>query len=178
VCSSTDCPACGATGQFSQHAVYRKYFFALRIPILRIRCRECGVTHALIPEFSLPGTSIGTAEAEAYLKERDEGVGRGTAGAKLLEAGMSERYPSHLDRMFSTAVARAKVLFPEAADPTLHGMSWVVQAVGTDERPILALNRYCLEHRRNCLCFCRASIIIFALRSAAWAASHNRGSPG
>ena len=157
--------------------MYLKYYFSLPITILRVRCRQCGVTHAIIPGFSLPGTSIGTAEAEAYLREREAGVGRGNAGAKLIELGVSERYPKQLDRMFATAVARGKVLFPEAADSTLHGMSWVVQAVGTDERPVWALNRFCLEHRCNCLCFCRATIISFAARSAGRRFSHNRGSP-
>ena len=135
------------------------------------------MTHAIMPGFSLPGTSIGTGEAEAYLQERETGAGRGKAGTRLLELGVSERYPKQLDRMFATAVARAKVLFPEATDSKLQGMSWVVQAVRTSERPIWALNRFCLEHRRNCLCFCRASIIIFAPRSAGRPASHNRGSP-
>jgi len=157
--------------------MYLKYFFAVRIPILRVRCQECAVTHALIPGFSLPGTSIGTAEAEAYLLEREAGAGRGKAGAKLLEQGVSERYPKQLDRMFQTAVARGKALFPEAADSKLQGLSWVVQTVGNSERPIWALNRFCLEHRRNCLCFSRASILIFNFHSAGRLASHNRGSP-
>ena len=177
MCSSTECPACGSTGWFARHAVYLKYFFSVHISILRIRCRTCGVTHALIPEFSLPGTSIGTAEAEAYLKEREAGVGRSAAGMHLRALGVSERYPKQLDRMFAASVSRAKALFPEAADTKLHGLSWVLRAVGETERPLRALNRFCLEHRRNCLCFCRASILVFKPRSAGRRTSQNRGSP-
>ena len=136
------------------------------------------MTHALIPAFLLPGTSIGTAEAETYLLQRESGVGRGKAGARLLELGVSRRYPKQLDRMFATAIAQAKALFPEAADSKLTGMGWVARALGETGRPVWALNRFCLEHRHNCLCFCRASIIIFELRTAGRRVSHNRGSPG
>ena len=173
----TACPACRAVGEFAGHGWYTKYFYAPRIRILRVRCRRCRVTHALMPRFSLPGTSIGTAEAEKYLLARAEGLGRGGASAVSEHRGVSSRYAKQLDRMFATAVARAKALFPEAAEVRLPAMEWVYTVVGSKAAPLWSLNRFCLAHQYNCICFARASIIRFAPRSARTASSHNRGSP-
>jgi hypothetical protein len=57
---------------------------------MRVRCKHCRCTHAMIPSFSLPGSSVGTAEAEGYLMERERGVGRGRAGVELLCRGMKD----------------------------------------------------------------------------------------
>ena len=175
--SETPCPTCQSIGLFVRHGRYWKYFFATQIEILRVRCRGCLVTHALMPAFSLPGTSIGTVEAEAYLDERERGVGRGTAAKPLLELGVSLRYPKQLERMFATAVSRAKALFPDAADERLSAMAWVHTVIVSTERPLWSLNRYSLSRGYNCICFCRASILTFAPRSAGSLSSHNHGSP-
>ena len=42
-----------------------------------------------MPSFSLPGTSIGTAEAERYLLEGEGGISRAKAGCELLERCVS-----------------------------------------------------------------------------------------
>jgi hypothetical protein len=174
---SIRCPACRAIGEFSRHGHYRKYFYGEVIQILRVRCRRCRTTHALMPAFSLPGTSIGTEEAEAYLDARERGVGRGTAAKQLLALGMSPRYAKQLDRMLFVAVSRAKGLFAEAADDLLCGLAWIRSTVGVCDRPLWSLNRFCLARRYNCLCFCRASILRFPPGSASRRRSHNRGSP-
>lgn len=44
---------------------------SVRAAILRLRCRGCGRTHAVIPSWSLPDTSVGTAEVECYLMARE-----------------------------------------------------------------------------------------------------------
>ena len=173
----TACPACGTVGVFSRHGWYTKYYFSERINILRVRCRCCGVTHAVMPAFSLPDTSIGTEEAEAYLIERERGAGRSSASQVLDGLGVGPRYPKHLDRMLVTTVSRAKVLFPDAADDHLSGLSWIRTTTGQPDRPLWSLNRYALKHRFNCIAFCRASIIIFSSVTARSASSHNRGSP-
>lgn len=130
-----------------------------------------------MPAFSLPGTSIGTEEAEEYLLARAEGTGRTTASAKLKCFGVGDRYPKQLDRMFFKAVAQAKALFAESDCLHPTPMEWVQSLVGKGERPLWSLNRYCLAHGYNCICFCRASIIKFSSATAGSRASHNRGSP-
>jgi hypothetical protein len=131
-----------------------------------------------MPSFSLPGTSIGTEEVEAYLSAREKGVGRGSAIKVLVDHGLSQRHGKRLERMLSVAVGRAKALVPQAADYRLSGLAWIRAAVGSGERPLWSLNRFSLAHRYNCLCFCRASILAFPPASAGRAVSHNRGSPG
>jgi len=86
------CPACGALDCLKKHASYWKHYYLEQIQILRVMCSTCDTTHALIPSFSLPGTSGGTEEVEAYLKSRHEGVGRGRAGKLFQRLRVSERY--------------------------------------------------------------------------------------
>jgi hypothetical protein len=121
---------------------------------------------------------MGTEEAEAYLIERERGAGRASASQVLNGLGVGPQYPKQLDRMLVTAVSRAKVLFPEAAEERLSGLAWIRAATGEADRPLWSLNRYALEHRYNCIAFCRASIIIFSSTTASSEPSHNRGSPG
>jgi hypothetical protein len=92
------CPACGAQDRFKRHARYTKYYYSKELWILRLKCEVCGTTHAVIPSFSLPGTSIGAKEAEEYLIKRAEGVGRGVAGKVLLQAGWAIGEVSATDR--------------------------------------------------------------------------------
>ena len=171
------CPACTSVGTLVLHGRYSKYYYNEVIDILRVRCRQCRVTHALMPAFSLPGTSVGTEEVEAYFAKRKAGSGRKAASESFVDLGVGPRYPKQLDRMLSTAVSRAKALFPDAADNRLSGLEWIQAASGEKERPLWSLNRYSLSHRYNCICFCRASIITFSTTTASGASSHNRGSP-
>ena len=131
-----------------------------------------------MPAFSLPGTSIGTEEAEEYLLARARGTGRTKASAALMSYGVSDRYPKQLDRMFFKAVTQAKALFAGFGDFQPEPMVWVQALVGKETRPVWSLNRYCLAHGYNCICFCRASIIRFSAATSGTCASHNRGSPG
>ena len=84
------CPCCETVGQYGRHGLYSKYHFEKEIVILRVRCRGCEKTHALMPAFSLPGTSIGTEEAEQYLMARHRGTSRGKASAELLRRVTSQ----------------------------------------------------------------------------------------
>lgn len=167
------CPACGEAGGFGHHGRYEKYLYAQRIEVLRVRCRGCRRTHALMPSFSLPGTSVGTAEAEAYLEGRQRGLSRPVAAAALLEAGAGDRYAKQLERRFTVTISRAKALWPTAANLTLFGLAWVAAACGTDRRPLYALNTYALAHGVNAICFCRSVILLFGRSRAA---PHNLGS--
>lgn len=169
------CTACGDVDCLKRHARYWKHYYLEQIQILRVRCSSCRTTHALIPSFSLPGTSGGTDEAEKYLKKRCSGVGRGTAGKFLLELGVSEKYGLHLERMFQSSVDRAKAMFPEARNPELNGMEWVSSVVEDPSRPLYSLNCFCLQREVNAVCFCRASILRFRTSKSGKAISHHLG---
>ncbi len=158
-----DCPACGVAGRWSLHARYEKYHFEDRIPIQRVRCGNCGTTHALIPEFSVPGMSLGREEAERCLRARAQGVSRRSAAAELIERGREIRVGIRLEHHLSTAVERGKAIWPQAADERLDCWSWIAAVCGTGEQPILRMNRYALDHGVNAICFCRVSILLFGV---------------
>ena len=169
------CPACGTRDQFKRHSRYTKYYYREVLWILRLKCEVCGTTHAVIPSFSLPGTSIGTKEPEKYLLNRAKGVGRGTAGKTLIQVGLSEKYQIRIDKMFQTRVDQAKAHFPHEGDPTLNGMEWVTSVVSDPERPLYSLNCFCLEHGVNAVCCTRFSIQTFRVRKVGIKFSHNFG---
>ncbi len=173
---SQRCPACGTEGRLHRHGSYHKYYFLKRIRIVRVRCWHCRRTHALIPSFSLPGLSIGSAEAERYLAAREAGASRGCAAAELLACGMSQGYPKRLERMLATTVTRGKALLAAPGTEQLQGLAWVRSVVGNLEHPLVELNRIGLAHGVNGICFCRASILIFSPPSRSRRVSHENGS--
>jgi len=130
----------------------------------------------MIPSFSLPGSSVGAAEAESYLLAREDGVGRGRASVELLGRGMSEGYPKSLERMFATAITRAKALLVGRGEDRLWGLAWVRSVVGHVEHPLVELNRFCPAHGVNGVCFCRASILVFSSLPVRRGASHKGSS--
>jgi hypothetical protein len=158
-----------------RHAVYRKYYYDEQIEILRVRCRGCRVTHAIMPSFSLPNTSIGTDEAERYLKGRASGQSRARAGRCLLERGLSSDYPRRLEQMMEVAVARGKAVWPQAGRQHLRGLEWVSSVCDAHGRPLLAMNLFALQHGVNALCFCRSSILLFGRPGVRGRHSHDRG---
>ena len=158
---SQPCPACGARKRYGKHARYQKYHFAELIDIQRVICHACGTTHAMIPCFSVPDTSLGTQEAERSLVEREGGASRKVAGRALVQQGMEERSGRRLEKMLYTAVERGKAIWPQVTDPSLHGLAWINAVCGRAEHPILDFNRWALEHGVNAICFCRCSILFF-----------------
>jgi hypothetical protein len=171
---SQTCPACATKGRFGKHAVYQKYHFAERIDIRRVRCHPCGTTHALIPSFSVPDTSLGMKEAEGCLVARLNGASRAVAARPLIEQGMESRSGKRLEKMLGTAVARAKAIWPEAAEQSLQPLAWIHGVCGRADHPILDMNRLALDHGVNAICFCRRSILFFGPGSAARVTSLKR----
>ena len=169
------CPACGQRGQFGHHGSYQKYHYRRRIRVIRVRCRGCRRTHAVMPAFSLPGTSAGTREAEGYLLARQDGVSRGAASRELARLGMAASFAKQLERRLAVAITRAKALWPEAGEQQLAGLEWIRAACGSSDSPLLDLNRYCLGRGVNAICFCRAAILLFGRTRAA---PHNLDSAG
>ena len=121
----------------------------------------------------MPGTSIGTKEAETYLKERKRGVGRWRAGKVFFEKGMKSSYVLVFERAFQAAVDRGKAIFADAGDQRLNGISWIHSVTGEKEHPILSFNQYCLEHRKNAICITRFSIHSFGENKAGKKNPHN-----
>ena len=158
------CPACGSR-RLGHHSSYEKYLYGSEIEILRVRCHGCGTTHAVLPSCSLPGCSVGTAEVERYLLDREQGASRRQALEELRRRGMHEGYGKQLDRRLSVAVNRAKALWPQAADQDLGGLEWIraVCAPLCESTPLLSLNRFCLANHVNAVCFCRSSILLFRM---------------
>jgi hypothetical protein len=85
---------------------------------------------------------------------------------------MSEGYPKNLERMFATAITRAKALLVGRGQDRLRGLAWVRSVVGQVEHPLVELNRFCLAHGVNGVCFCRASILVFFSLPVRRGASH------
>jgi len=168
------CPNCGEVGWYRRHAWYEKYHYTQLIKIVRIKCRSCGTTHAVIPSFSLPGTSVGTEEVEEYLENRHNGLGRGKSARIFLGLGLHEEYPKSLDKMFTAAVYRAQVLLPEEGDVTVRGYAWVRSCFSTDiQRPLWEMNILCGNRGYNPVFFSRASILMYPKRKSGIRISHN-----
>jgi hypothetical protein len=135
------CPHCGEYGRFRRHGTYEKYYYRQLIQILRVRCAGCKNTHAVMPSFSLPGTSVGAAEAEAFVLQRESGASRARAGEGFLGRGMGTEYLRSLERRLVAGVHQARALFPERES---HGPGpWrrLIDMSGTHLRPIFELNR-------------------------------------
>jgi len=168
------CPACGST-RLGHHSSYQKYLYEQPIMILRLRCRGCGRTHAVIPSWSLPDTSVGTAEVERYLLARERGESRAVALTELRERGMHPGYGKQLERRLGVIVSRGKTLWPQAADPHLGGLAWVRAACAprSADTPLLSLNHFSLGQRVNAICCSRVSILLFGGRSGAALKRHS-----
>ena len=145
------CWGCGRTGCFLRHGRYWKYLYDSRIGILRVRCSECGRTHALIPEFSLPRSSVGTVEVEQYLSERAAGASRSKAAKVLFEKGLCAGYPKRLDHKVMIVTRQAKALWPSHGEAAAHGLQWIASLLGSHARVVVDLNRFALERGVNCL---------------------------
>ena len=143
---------------------------------MRVRCRICRRTHAVIPSFSVPGLSVGSTEVEHFLSAREAGQSRARAAAQLRDRGVSEHYPKRLERMFTTAIARAKASLPACGTKPLQGLAWVRSVVGNAEHPLVELNRFGLAQGINGICFCRFSILLFTAHSHRRGVSHKNGS--
>jgi len=114
------------------------------------------VTHALIPTFSLPGTSIGTSEAQAFLDALESGTSRYQYSKKLEHQGLSENYAQHLDRMLKVYQLRVVAFFPKL-----------------DCRSILKINLHCLQQNINCIYCTRYNALFFKGRKTGCQFSHN-----
>jgi hypothetical protein len=137
------CPHCEALATWKYHGRYYKYLGANLLWIIRSRCTNCGKTHALIPWFSLPYTSLSTHETEQWFQQRMAGQTRKQAvqGSSLAEH--SDDFLRRLERRMRVAVNRAKAILPNWGEATLHDYAWVQHGSGTN--PLTNANLFCLE---------------------------------
>ena len=176
------CPACGNVG-LKFHARYCKYHRERRIDIARGLCPGCGITHALIPSFSLPDSSHDSGDVDRHLAGRSAGHTRRQAGAHILAAGRSLRVLKGIERSFERCMRNwsaifAMVVATRQAFETLAAV--VVAKADGAEKPadvLLAANRYALEHGVNAVFASRSSILLFRARKADVMISHNLASP-
>ena len=93
------CPACRNTSVMNIHGYYtRSFSFGLRgmrIRVMRVRCPECGSTHAVLPEDSLPYHAITYTELMELLNGDEE-------SDSLV---ISESYINHLRKSFRSIIS-------------------------------------------------------------------------
>lgn len=152
------CPVCSGS-LFTYHCKYQKYYYSELIVIFRVECLICRSTHALIPEFSLPGSSIGTKEADMYMNLRTKGISQQKASHVFTHRGMNRNYGVNLEKKFLNANRKATVLFPDKTD-ILHNPC---RLFNTRENPktsvILYVNHLFLARGYNPLYFSRNNIL-------------------
>ena len=164
---------CKSTGNFKRHAVYWKYYYQEIIHILRLRCTICTTTHAIIPAFSLPDTSIGTQEVEDFLYLRESGLSHKKATAFFVDNDYLRSPPFWLEKTLARSVRNAKALFPGLGDHSKQGPAFIKSVVGDCENAIVRFNLFCLENGVNCAFCSRASILIFKKNYPGNDISHN-----
>ena len=124
-----------------------------------MRCLVCDSTHALIPEFSLPGTSIGTSEANEYMALRAKGLSQKKASEVFVFRGMSQKYGIVFEKKVMSAVQKALALFPDKKN-SLHNPLLLYQShVESEKNIILKINNAFLERGYNPLFFSRSNIL-------------------
>lgn len=171
------CPACGCGG-LKRHARYSKYHRDGLIDIARVICTGCGITHALIPSFSLPDSSHDTDDVEKYLAARELGQTRREAGAHFLAAGRSFHVLKRIERSFDRCMLNWSAIFAMALS-TRHAFAALASVVVVEvcADVLLAANRYALERGVNAVFTSRSSILLFRARKAGAMISHNLASP-
>lgn len=152
------CPVC-EQNIFTYHCQYEKYHYNRRIRIIRVLCLNCKSTHALIPECSLPGTSIGTEEANHYMKERSRGISQVKSSSLFTSQGMSSKYGVSLEKRFQLAHRKAQSLFPDATDLFHNPAHLFTLNRENEENIVLTINYQFSERGYNPLYFSRNNIL-------------------
>jgi len=125
----------------------------------------------------LPGTSLGTAEVEDFIKNRDKGQSRSEAGKQLLDAGTSDKHLKHIEKMFHRAAERMKAIFAGTVQKLGNGLTWCQELLYTRETNgiIHKLNTFCLERSVNAVFCNRVNILLFRLNKPGAISSNDLG---
>ena len=167
------------------HARYSKYHRNRLIDIARGLCPGCGVTHALIPSFSLPDSSHDSEDVETLSHRARAGANtRREAGAHFLAAGRDIRVLKRIERSFERCVRNWSAIFAmdiaaQAGAYKVLAAVVVVEARIVEEPAgvLLAANLYALERGVNAVFASRSSILLFRARKRVMTISHNLASP-
>lgn len=146
------CPRCQELAGWSVHAHYRKYHKGVHLLIIRLACGGCGSTHAIMPSFSVPHTSLDTQSVQTYFSKRDEGCSRRLAAKSSGMAEYSLDFLRNLEKRLARAVVQAKALYPEWGNEHCHGHVWMTSAVTVGELPLFVLNKRRID-RTGCSFF-------------------------
>ena len=156
-----------------------KYYYQVQIQILVVKCHNCGTHHAIIPSFSLPGTSLGTMEVEIFYEKRASGSSRNEAGEELLKKGVSQKHLKHIEKRITRGVRQMKALFPDRADKTMPFYAWIMRflSIANLKNFIREMNRTCLSHGFNAVFCSRINIILFGKNKTEEGSSNDMDSP-
>ena len=136
----------------------------------------CWVTHALIPEHSLPQTSQDTAAVTTYLGDRARGASRHQAGSAILAMGFAEKTLKNLERSFARCSHNAAALLVVTLPPVLNLLTVAgLFSIEAGPRALVELNRLALGRRVNAVYNSRSSILVFRNRKPRNPIPHNLG---
>lgn len=119
----------------------------------------CDCTHALIPEFSLPGTSIGTEEADEYMNLRSKEVSQNKASKLFVSFGLSEKYGNSIEKRFNLSNHKAMALFPDNKDVLHNPFLLFTPPQDIKSSAVLKVNHLFLKRGYNPLYFSRNNIL-------------------
>ena len=155
------CPSCRAENKFSRHSKYKKYHKSKQIGILVLKCNNCMHYHAVIPSFSLPGTSLDSQEYESYHSAREAGKSRSEASKCFPEQSRSKSYLRMLEKRFEICCDRLKALLPFMGDIYLNGLDYHRSVLKSRDHLICGINKRCLENQINAVFCNRRNILLF-----------------
>lgn len=94
------CPSCHCTGSIVRHGYYCRTIYIngikYRICILRIKCKKCGKTHAVLPSFVIPYIQLSIYDVVKIIK--DNSAGDSTFYKKLY---LLKQYKNWYNRLLS-----------------------------------------------------------------------------
>ncbi len=143
--SYQECPNCHNVHGWSYHAQYLKYLEDAQISILRLICRNCRRTQAIIPAFSLPHTSLATQKVQRYFEYRQAGLSRHKATIASNFVSYSHGFLRLLERRLQRAVSQAKAIFPNWGNPHVADFSWVTSVVKVQAEALALVNAKCIH---------------------------------
>lgn len=92
-----DCRVCGNQGGFHRNGTYERYFKSVRVRVARFRCKYCGGSVSILPDFLLPYRNLPLIEVDAYFRASIE-QRRERSGADLLRRYW-RRWVEHCGRL-------------------------------------------------------------------------------
>lgn len=166
----------------SLHCTYTKKLYDETLPIIRVRCcnRSCRKTHALIPSFSTPCCSTGTAELDSFIHNRAGGKTIDQSGQCFCDKGMSPDYPESIHRRLKKRYTLIQTLcapyishieITSGYAPFLCALAKAL--TGTTDSAATAINCNSTHFGCNPLLFSRINILLLPQNSSKTSSSHD-----